>query len=97
MQFYELYFSADKQRSEIAQCTTKSNHLIRGFLKQINGCIKFHKEKTEERRELMWRIQDLEEAEVVEADHPGIWMELPEKISSKTNKVEFISNGFSRL
>ena len=48
----------------------------------------------------MWRIQDSEEAigeEVVEADHPGSWMELPEKILSKWNKVEFIFNWLSHL
>ena len=42
----------------------------------------------------MWRIQDSEEAigeEVVEAEHPGSWMELPEKILSKWIKVELFS------
>ena len=45
----------------------------------------------------MWRINESEEAigeEVVEADHPGNWMELQETIMSKSNKVEFISNCF---
>ena len=38
----------------------------------------------------MWWEQESEDVigeEVVEADHPGSWMELPEKILSKWNKV----------
>ena len=41
----------------------------------------------------MWWIKDSEEAiseEVVEADHPVSWMELPRRYYSKWNKVELI-------
>ena len=48
--------------NEISQCRTKSNHMIHVFKKQIDGCLKFHNEKTEERRESMWRINNSEEA-----------------------------------
>ena len=55
-------------------------------------------EYIEERRELMWRINDSEEAigeQSVEGDPPGSWRELQENtILSKWNKVEFIPNSF---
>ena len=63
-------------------------------MKQTNGCIKVHIEKTEEGRE-NWcdecTINFSEEAigeEIVEADHPGSWQKLQEKMLSKWNKVE---------
>ena len=39
-----------------------------------------------QKRELMWRINDSEEAigeQVLETDHPGSWQKLQEKVLSK--------------
>ena len=68
------------------------------FLKQIDDLWLFRNEKTEEMRELTWRINYSEEAigeQMVEGDPPGSWKEVQENtILSKWNKVEFISNRF---
>ena len=73
------------------------------FFKQTNGCIKLHNEKTEEGRENWcdeWTINFSEEAigeEVVEADHPGSWRKLQEKMLSKWNKVELFSQIYKTI
>ena len=73
------------------------------FFKQTNGCINLHNEKTEEGRENWcdeWTINFSEEAigeEVVEADHPGSWRKLQEKMLSKWNKVELFSQIYKTI
>jgi hypothetical protein len=93
LQFYELYFSADKQPSIISQWRTKSNHMISLL---TNAGITFHNENTEEEIE-NWCEEEAIGEKVVEADHPGSWRKLQEKMLSKWNKVELFSQIYKAI
>ena len=66
------------------------------FFKQTNAGITFHNENTEEGIE-NWCEEEAIGEEVVEADHPGSWRKLQEKMLSKWNKVELFSQIYKTI